>query len=267
MKKNNILITIASIALIFICFVPAILIFNKKQEAYDIWFVGDSLFAGSSDGKSIPSFVANETGFSVLNAGFGGLTMARAKNIDYSDVSLSYNLVDISEGIKNKDLSFAALNRFKLNQYHVDYWDKHALDLSKAAIDKCKYIFIGYGTNDSFIPNPVENEYDKYDIYTYAGALRTAIENIKKGMPNAELVLVTPPFNNIDPENKVLSAYVAKELEIADEYGLYVINNYELSGINKENYEKFLIDGVHPNEEGISILATPMVEYIKDKQD
>lgn len=267
MKKNSIITVICSIALLFICFVPAILFFNRKQEAYDVWFVGDSLFAGLADGKSIPSFVADETGLKVLNAGFGGLTMTKARSIDYANVSLLYNMVDISEGIKNRDLSFAALNRFKLNQYQVYWWDEHALNLSKADIEKCKYIFVGYGTNDSFIPNPIEDEFDKYNVYTYAGALRTAIENIKEGMPNAEIVLVTPPYNNVNPEKQILSAYVAKEIEIAAEYGLFVINNYELSGITEDNYEKFLTDGVHPNEDGISALATPMVEYIKGRQE
>lgn len=266
MKKSNIFIAIVSISLFFACFLPAILFFNRKQEAYDIWFVGDSIFAGSINGDSIPAYVAEQTGCRVLNAGFGGLTMAKARSLDYSDVTCSYSMVNISEGIKNNDLSFAALNRFSNNQYNVLYWDKHAMDLYKASVDECKYIFIEYGTNDYFLSTPIDDDYDKYNVYTYAGALRTAIENIKEGMPCATIILVTPPYNNIESQGEALEAYVAKEIEVASEYGIYVINNYELSGINEDNYEEYLFDGTHPNTLGINILGAPIVEYIKDKQ-
>lgn len=266
MKKSNLISLLLALTLIILCFVPALVYMGRKGENYDIWFVGDSIIAGNPLG-SIPGLVSERTGTKILNAGFGGMRMSTDSIRDNTNAYVTYNMVNISQGIKNNDLSFSRLNMQKDNETNLEYWEEHAKALADADVKFCKIVFIEFGTNDYFEAVPLDDEKDKYNVNTYGGALRTVLENVQAGMPDARIVLITIPYNSVKTNGPKLQEYVFKELEIASEYEVEVINNYELSGICEANYSDYLYDGVHPNEKGIEVLSEPIIDLINEMKE
>lgn len=267
MKNSSLLCGLIATLLLVLCAIPSFFFWKQGGTSYEIWFIGDSIIAGNTELNSIPAYVERTTGIKTLNAGFGGQLMSDVLDNDATNVYNSYNMVNISRGIKNHDLSFSGLNSQKDNQINIWYWEKHAKNLSEADIRKCRYLFIEFGTNDYFSETPVDDEKDKYNTGTFAGAMRTVIENVRAGMPDATVVLITPPYNSIDTSGPELDAYVTKEVEIASEYGIRLVNNYELSMINANNYTEYLIDGIHPNEKGVEKLSEGICRLINEMKE
>lgn len=267
MMRKEFKSALIALCLTIICFLPVLLVWRQGNEKYEIWFVGDSIIAGNFNGDSIPKYVEERTGIKTLNAGFGGMTMSEGLNCDKTNVYMSFNMVNISKAIRNRNLSFAKLNSQKNNSANVANWENNSEALSRADIDSCKIIFIEFGTNDYFAQIPLDDENDRYNVHTYGGALRTVLENVIVGMPKTKIVLIALPYNDISIDGFGLEDYVAKEIEIAKEYNVEVVNNFELSGINKDNYKEYLADGVHPNSEGILAMSKLIVDLIMEMKE
>lgn len=264
MKKNKIWSLILAFLLVIMCVLPCFWVMHHQKIKYDVWFLGDSIIAGDYNGSSVPAYVAAQTGLDILNAGFGGMTMSRSPKTDRTDVSVMYTMTELSEGIANNDLTYTALNSLEGNPYNLPYWEQHARALSEASFSSPRYVFINFGTNDFFNNVPLDDENNRFNTYTYGGALRSIITNVRAGMPQATIILLTSPYNSFQSGGTDLKEYVSLEMEIADSMGIEVINNYELSGINKDNYEQYLSDGIHPNAMGVEALSRAIIDRIKE---
>ena len=109
-------------------------------------------------------------------------------------------------------------------------------------------------------------------------ALRHSIETISNAYPNIKIVLCTPIYRFWMDENGEFledsDTYVKSTYKLTDfvqwikgvgsEYNLYVIDNYNDSGINSTNRE-VLYDGTHPNEIGIKMIAENMTKKLYEK--
>ena len=108
---------------------------------------------------------------------------------------------------------------------------------------------------------------------SFGGALRSSVENIRKALPDATIVLCTPTYTwtdyldvdctKADFGGGTLPEYVAKEKEIAAEYGLTCVDNFYGSGINRDNFKEYLYDGLHTLYEANLLIAENIVDNVE----
>lgn len=203
-----------------------------------IVFFGDSVIGNYTDSASIPGVVAGLTGATVYNCGYGG------NSATY--IGEEITLPGITDAFIQKDLSPLPEDKqvyFGMSSYFED-----------AANTAPLCFVINYGLNDYFERQPIASD-DPYDISTFAGALRTAIKNLRDNYPDSQIILMTPTYNQYiatpdDPayDTEPFTDYVATVKEIGAAYGVTVLDNYADLGINYLNFQDYLADGVHPNE-------------------
>ena len=186
-----------------------------------------------------------------------------------------YTMLGLSQAVKERDFSLQVIASQKENINVIPYWHPTATDLNNVDWDSVKYVLIEHGANDYLNGVTIDNRSNKYDPYTFAGALRSSIENIQKGAPNAKIVLVTPIYMNpwglmgdcfeADYGGGFLEDYVEKEMEVAKEYGLLCVDNFHDLPINKENYEDYIPGGLHGNDAGNELIVQNILKYLREE--
>lgn len=223
---------------------------------------GDSIFGNYTTPNDISTHIANLTNAIVYNVGFGGCRMAEHPYTQYDAFSM-YRLAD---SIANKDWTIQ--DDAIASMSNVNFTEKLAT-LKSIDFSKVDIITIAYGTND-FSGSTSQTEFKE--------ALRHSIETIYNAYPNIKIVLCTPIYRFWMDENGEFledsDTYVKSTYKLTDfaqwikgvgsEYNLYVIDNYNDSGINSTNRE-VLYDGVHPNEIGIKMIAENMAKKLYEK--
>lgn len=115
-------------------------------------------------------------------------------------------------------------------------------------------ITIWAGTNDFGHSNPLS------DMET---GLRTILTGLSTTYPTTQLIVITPTQRNFDASQtlgetsglgpnalgKYLIDYVEKIIEVANEFGVPVLDLYSLSGINTINALSKTSDGLHPTQD------------------
>lgn len=244
-----------------------------KEEKYDIVFFGDSLVAGTEQYETIPALVGDSLGMKTLNAGFGGLSMAESAKEGYpGDFSYFYSMITLSELWKNNNLDTLKMAISSEEYIMPSGWLQKVEDLSSLDISSVRLILIEYGVNDYLGGNSVENVRDAYDIKSFSGALRKSIENLQAGNPDAQIVLVTPTYmqsdfgecTEYDFGGGTLDKYVDKEIEIAKEYDLPIVDNFHDGIINRENLGTLTYDKLHANEEGSILISDNILKRLKE---
>lgn len=234
---------------------------NEKESAYpdlsewDVVFFGDSVIA-FSETSSIPGAFNGFTGAHTYNCGKGG---CRAAIMDNYDEYPGFPV--IVDAFLSEDLSLFSEDS-QIYAGMTDYFEHSDRNRQQCFV-------INFGLNDYFMGRPIRND-DPYDIYTYEGALRTAIEKIQRAYPDAVIILLTPNFTSLFENGQQplsdtggqLSDYVASVISICNEKGLPCYDSYNLLGINGNNYAQYLPDGCHPNESTRYIMAQGLAELI-----
>lgn len=241
-------------ALVSDCRTEAVSAYPDLAE-WDVVFFGDSVIA-FTETSSIPSVFSGFTGAHIYNCGKGG---CRASAMDNYDEYPGFPI--IVDAFLAEDLSLFS----KDSQIYAGMTDY--FEYSDQNRQQC--FMINFGLNDYFMGRPVRNN-DPYDIYTYEGALRTAIEKLQGAYPNAVIILLTPNYtslfeNGLQPLSDAggqLPDYVAAVISICDEKGLPFYDSYNLLGINSDNYTQYLQDGCHPNETTRYTMAQGLAELI-----
>lgn len=273
MMKNKILSAIIATALVILCFLLPYMLRHKGSEPYDVLFFGDSIVAGWYYEPTIPDILADKTGLKVYNGAFGGMTMSLS--IEADRVSNPYTMVTmarLSESVRNRDFTLVSLASRRESEKTLEYWSDRASGLKNIDLNKVQYVIIEQAVNDYLANVAFDNPDDKYDISTFGGALRYSINNIKKGLPDARIIIESPiytdaAFTNYGEETVVsLEQYVALEKEISEEMGVCFFNAYELSGINETNASECLHDGLHPNVTGSEMIVEALSEFINNME-
>ena len=274
--KNKIIAAAVAMVLILICFLPAVFFFDqKKNEEYEIVCFGDSVMAGFYREGTVPYFLQERTGRRTLNAAFGGMSMSESlKEAVPGNTSPFFTMVELSQSLINKDFSTQIIATKNNIEAYPAEWENVARQLQKTDFSKVRYVIVEYGVNDYLLGRKIEDASDRYDTYTFAGALRTVIENLRKALPDATIVLATPSYAWIDYCDRdcceqdfgggTLPEYVAKEKEIAAEYGIICVDNFYESGINADNYKTYLYDGLHTLWEGNELLADNILNHVEE---
>ena len=196
---------------------------EEEANANVRWLaVGDSITEGANE---YPSRANDHLGFTLINDGYGGSTMAMRSGQNET-----------------------------FNPYSFVYKAKNSLEFTSHTL-----LTILYGTNDWSNSVPI-GTIDSVDEYTYMGALNVGIAKALTDNPDLKIVLITPTFrrNAKTTENTIglkLIDYVDALIEIGFKYNLHVIDLYHQSGFNDITIEHYTDDGLHPNEYGQPILG------------
>lgn len=232
---------------------------------------GDSIFGNARPPRDVSTFLAEKTGAEVLNCAFGGCRMGL--HTGHWDAFSMYRLAD---AIANNDYS---LQEDALNyDDRVSYAEEPLALIKSTEFSTVDIATISYCTNDFTGGNKIDNEENPYDTTTLGGALRYSIEKLLTAYPNLRIFVLSATYrfwkddNNeftedsstyLNKHSKTLPEYNAKLAEVASEYNLPFIDNYNI-GIGKFNrYQYFPVtDGTHHNETGRKLIASHLAKEL-----
>lgn len=252
---------------------------DKEAKQYQMVFLGDSVVGNVPGGQSMTEVMEQRLGKTVFNGAFGGTSMSLInEDLRGSKASSQWSMVELARAICYEDwgsqrASLAYAKHYqKTNTQMLDYFPDRLLELSQIDFDGVEILLIEHGTNDYGGGQILENPEDVYDVETFGGALRTILSMLQEKWPKLRIVLVTPIYcelgengskkcYNTDYGGGIMDAYVEKEKQIAEEFGVEIIDAYHESGIWEDTVADYLEDRLHPSEAGHSLLGNFIADY------
>ena len=196
-----------------------------------VTFFGDSITVANNVDRPWTAIVANDLNTSATKNGWSGTT--------YTSGRREHSAVDRVDEITNQDL-----------------------------------VIVEFGVNDFHYGRPL-GQFGDTDTSKFYGALDFVYNKLITNNPTAKFVIMTPMKNHgygTSPDSFTKNSdghyqidYVNAIKQVADKYSLPVLDMYANSGIsamNETHNQKYLFDGLHPNQEGSYIVASKVVGFI-----
>lgn len=217
-----------------------------KLEGLKVNFLGDSITAGA--GTSCPEAIfhallkKNANLAEVRNYGIGGTRIARQKGNEFRPKD---DYVDVN----------SYCERF-------DQMD-----------DDADLIVVFGGTNDYGHGDAPLGHFEDRTPDTFYGACHYLFEGLTKKYLGKPIVVMTPmhrtaaPIYHLPGQRRDLREYVGILREVAEYYSLPVLDLYATSGIQPaipEVKEKYMPDGLHPNNAGHVIMANKLQKFLEN---
>ena len=198
---------------------------------YNIVFFGDSVFGNYQDFASIPGVIGALTKASVHNRAIGGSSATQLTPDDKSFPS--------------------AVQRF-LSE-----------DTAEISGEKKLCFVINYGLNDYFTG---------YTVEQYRDGLQAGVQSLQDAYPDAEILIASSNFitafdngtafnNDLD---EILNDYVTGAEETAAAMNVFFLNTNEALQWNPQTAACYLVDAVHPNEEGRFLFGTAIIKALEE---
>ena len=253
---------------------------TKQYGSAELVTFGDSVFGNVRDDSAIPAQLQVLTGKQTFNAAFGGTCAAKISGDSQLDYSLdALSLAALTQAIRTEDFGPQQTMRTKTDSSL--YFDGTVDALSAIDFNTVKTVLIAHGINDYLAGVPLDDEDNSVNTYTYGGALRSAVQNLRKVNPNLRIVLVSPTYiwlpdwgMNCEEYRgaetaSLLEEYVAKQQEIAAQYGLEFVDLYHDLYVDDtfDDWKEYTIDGVHPTESSRQMIAEMIAERLKGGND
>ena len=201
-------------------------------------FLGDSITEGhgcSSVEKQFTSLVAAQTGAVTRCYGIGGTRIAR--------------------------------------QSKPSDWPRHDLDFPSRVAEMdpdADLIVVFGGTNDFGHGDAPFGDFADRTVDTFCGALHVLYTALLEKYPEATIMVMTPLHRATEAipnmHGKVLKDYVDMIRRTAEHYSLPVLDLYAVSGMQPAvpvMKEKYMPDGLHPNDAGHVLLTNRIVRFIE----
>lgn len=196
----------------------------------ELVFFGDSVMGNYHDFASIPGVVHSLTGATVHNLAIGGSSATRSTDDDNSFP----NVVQ-------------------------DFLDHNTEELSG---DKKLCFLINYGLNDYFGGFPIDD---------YQNGLRTGIRVLQESYPDARIMVISSNYilsfekgmARIGDEGNVLEDYIAAAEETAAAENVDFLNINDALQWNEHNAAEYLVDSIHPNEEGRFLFGVEVIRSVR----
>lgn len=220
---------------------------------------GDSLFGMYRGDTSAPAYIAQKTGATVYNVGFGGCRMSAHPTSGYA----AFSMWALAKAVAQNSWTDQDEQAVRGSSY---FTEQLAL-LKSIDFSQVDAIVIHYGTNDFTAGSTgvaIDNAEKPQDVNTLCGAMRYSITALLTAYPHLRIFVSVPAFRYWTAEDGTitysdtytngngnkLTDFVDAIANTAKEYNLPVIDSYYSLGINKINAATFLGDGVHHNETG-----------------
>ena len=97
---------------------------------------------------------------------------------------------------------------------------------------------------------------------TLYGSLYLLYNGLKEKYPSATIVFATPLQRAEEGGNNFMRGVARIIKDYCDTNNIPVIDLYNESGITIENSSTYLMDGVHPNDEGYTLVANAIANYL-----
>ncbi len=250
---------------------------SKSLKGKVIVNFGDSIFGNFRVPEDISSYLADMTGATVYNVGFGGCRMGEHVLPQFDRFGM-YRLADaVTSGdfsLQDESFSYEPIGEA------LPAYFKGSLELLKSIdFSKVDIITIAYGTNDFTGEVPLVGK-DKYDTKSFDGAMRYSLEKLMSAFPHIKIAVCSQLYrfwwnedgtikgdsDTIDSDGRFLKIFLEKTKEIADEYNLPYIDNYNNCGINAATRPYCFggRDGSHPVEYGRRLVAANLARELTD---
>lgn len=232
---------------------------------------GDSIFGNYRPPNDISTEISKLTGATVHNCGFGGCRMAYHPTTQF-DAFCMYRLAD---AIANNDWTLQD-NAVSTSGWGMPTYFPDTLALLKSIdFSKVDIITIAYGTNDFMGGIGL----DEIESNKYLGnAMRYSIETLLNAFPHLKIFVCSQTYRFWLNDNgefledsdtytnsagKSLVDFVAKTKEVAEEYHIPFIDNYNI-GMNKYNRSIYFsaTDGTHPILAGRHLIASHIAKEL-----
>ena len=235
---------------------------------------GDSIFGNKRTPDDISTQLAEITGATVYNCGFGGCRMS-AHNTNWD----AFSMYRLAEAIATGDFSVQdAVDVSSVSEMPSYFIETRNL-LKSIKWNDVDIITIAYGTNDFTAGVDIDSETNIYDTTTFAGALRYSIEKLLGTYPHLKIfvcgqtyrfwmdssnVFIDDSDTRTNTNGVKLTDFVQKTKDVSNEYHLKFIDNYYDLGINKHNRSHWFPsnDGTHHNPLGGKLMAEHMANEL-----
>lgn len=146
-------------------------------------------------------------------------------------------------------------------------WDEDFCSRADAMDDKADIIVVFGGSNDYGHGDAPIGAFTDRTSDTFYGACHVLMDKLLNKYPGKPIVFLTPLHREDEekPNGEQLVQYVDIIKEVARYYALPILDLYAESGIQPRVpiiKEKFCPDGLHPNDEGHSLLADKIAKYL-----
>ena len=125
-------------------------------------------------------------------------------------------------------------------------------------------VFVFGGTNDHGHGNAPVGDMSDRTPDSFIGACHVLFTGLMETFPNAKIVIATPLHRADESraDGVMLEDYVNHLRAIANHYALPLLDLYASSVINRDTLDRLTTDGLHPNDEGHSILADEIAAFL-----
>lgn len=234
--------------------IPNLVGYKSLIEGKSVVCFGDSLIGMYRDETSVTAKLADFTGATVYNVGFGGCRMSVHPTSGYA----AFSMWALAEAINENNWTTQDAQASSGSSYFPEQLAK----LKSIDFNKVDMVVIHYGTNDFSAGGNgvlIDNASDPDDYNTLCGALRYSIEKLLSKYPKLRIFISLPCFrywesNGVktysdtykNTNGNTLIEFVEALRSVAAEYNLPVIDSYYGLGVNKINATTYLqADGTH----------------------
>ncbi len=247
---------------------------HRGQQVVEMVCFGDSVFTDIGDMAAIPDRLAELLDVSCYNASMGGTCAARLekeRRLDSAKGSLS--LVGLAKAVRSGD--FGVQKSARIRDSNTELFPAIVEGLSELDFTQVEIVLIEKGLNDYHDGVPIDNPEDPYDAYSFLGALRSAVADLRKVNPQVRIVYITPTYawytawgltcEEMDNGGGLLEDYVDAGLALAEELDIEAVDLYHdfFPHESWEDWELNMMDGLHPNEAGREKIARRIADALQ----
>lgn len=275
---------------IFLCFGIAAMGEKVPKGKVEVVFMGDSIMAQPRDDTSVPRQVAVLTQKEIANCAMGGTAISLGKRPAQDSVTFdayavenmksTLSMISLSQAIAHQD--FGAQQATKAREPALDYSLYTVDTIASIDFSEVDVLLFNHGINDYHQGVEILNPADLYDEYTFAGAMRSTIETLRKEYPALRIIYVTPTFTWYHPEKMTceeyntgygtLKDYVDIAITLCEEYDIEYVDAYndlyelrDRECYDEETVAMYTVDGVHPNAYGRELLANAIAGKLAEE--